>query len=248
MRRILRCEELLLLIETPTKPKIEAKESLNHSGPWTFNDNSCLPFTLQIMAAFHTDKYLRNMSWLHAMHSIERDGLVKLRSGAPRNSIFPRIESRVQIHKLATIVTLWCLNAEFLGASCTGSYIPCSSSASVPGLPQRTLLRAERGLHRSSLFKGWSCKCSLKKITSLRVIPTVTLYWNIFVTNSDIFSALRSLDFIRIILSSSSLLLVPGPAVTTVIYQAKLIQTESRYAWFKTISDARALETKIWKM
>ena len=79
-----------------------------------------------------------------------------------------------------------------------------------------------------------------KQITSLRVIPTVTLYWNIFVTNSDILSALRSLDFIRIILSSSSLLLVRGPAVTTVIYQAKLIQTDSRYAWFKTISDARA--------
>ena len=78
------------------------------------------------------------------------------------------------------------------------------------------------------------------KITSLRVIPTVTLYWNIFVTNSDILSALRSLDFIRIILSSSSLLLVRGPAVTTVIYQAKLIQTDSRYAWFKIISDARA--------
>ena len=78
------------------------------------------------------------------------------------------------------------------------------------------------------------------KITSPRVIPTVTLYWNIFVTNSDILSALRSLDFIRIILSSSSLLLVRGPAVTTVIYQAKLIQTDSRYAWFKTISDARA--------
>ena len=52
--------------------------------------------------------------------------------------------------------------------------------------------------------------------------------------------ALRSLDFIRIILSSSSLLLARGPAVTTVIYQAKLIQTDSRYAWFKTLSDARA--------
>ena len=52
--------------------------------------------------------------------------------------------------------------------------------------------------------------------------------------------ALRSLDFIRIILSSSSLLLVRGPAVTTVSYQAKLIQTDSRYAWFKAISDARA--------
>ena len=32
------------------------------------------------------------------------------------------------------------------------------------------------------------------------------------------FRALRSLDFIRIILSSSSLLLVRGPAMTTVIY------------------------------
>ena len=31
-------------------------------------------------------------------------------------------------------------------------------------------------------------------------------------------------------LPSSSLLLVRGPAVTTVIYQAKLIQTDSRYA------------------
>ena len=50
----------------------------------------------------------------------------------------------------------------------------------------------------------------------------------------------RSLDFIRIIRSSSSLLLVRDPAVTTVIYLAKLIQTDSRYAWFKRISDARA--------
>ena len=48
---------------------------------------------------------------------------------------------------------------------------------------------------------------------------------------------LRPLDFIRIILSSSSLLLVRDPAVTTVIY---LIQTDSRYAWFQRISDARA--------
>ena len=53
-------------------------------------------------------------------------------------------------------------------------------------------------------------------------------------------TALRSLDFIRIILSSSSLLLVGGPEVTTVIYLAKLIQTDSRYAWFETMSDARA--------
>ena len=52
--------------------------------------------------------------------------------------------------------------------------------------------------------------------------------------------ALRSLDFIRIILSSSSLLVVRGPAVTIVIYLAKLIQTDSSYAWFETISDARA--------
>ena len=29
-------------------------------------------------------------------------------------------------------------------------------------------------------------------------------------------------------------------AVTTVIYLAKLIQTDSRYAWFETISDTRA--------
>ena len=87
---------------------------------------------------------------------------------------------------------------------------------------------------------GYILKKHMSKITSLRVIPTVTLYWNIFVINSDILSALRSLDFTRIILSSSSLLLVRGPAVTTVIYQAKLIQTDSRYAWFKTISDARA--------
>ena len=52
--------------------------------------------------------------------------------------------------------------------------------------------------------------------------------------------ALRSLDFIRIILSSSSPLLVGGPAMTTVIYVAKLLQTDSRYAWFETISDAWA--------
>ena len=31
-----------------------------------------------------------------------------------------------------------------------------------------------------------------------------------------------------------------GPAVTTVIYLAKLTQTDSRYDWFETISDARA--------
>ena len=42
------------------------------------------------------------------------------------------------------------------------------------------------------------------------------------------YSALRSLDFIRIILSSSSLLLVGGPAVTTVIYLANLITAEAR--------------------
>ena len=73
--------------------------------------------------------------------------------------------------------------------------------------------------------------------------------------------ALRSLDFIRIILSSSSLLLIRGPAVTTVIYQAKLIQTDSRYAWFKQfqtpgrrletprrLDTPRRLETKIWKI
>ena len=52
--------------------------------------------------------------------------------------------------------------------------------------------------------------------------------------------ALRSLDFIRIILSSSSLLLVRGPAVTTVIYLAKLIQTGSRCAWFGAVADAWA--------
>ena len=72
------------------------------------------------------------------------------------------------------------------------------------------------------------------KITSLRVIPTVTSYWHILVTNPDILCA----KIIRIILSSSSLLLVRDPAVTTVIYLAKLIQTDSRYAWFKRISDA----------
>ena len=51
---------------------------------------------------------------------------------------------------------------------------------------------------------------------------------------------LRPLDFIRIILSSLSLLLVRDPAVTTVIYLAKLIQTDSRYAWFQRISDRDA--------
>ena len=107
-----------------------------------------------------------------------------------------------------------------------------------------SLLPADSGLSSQLLLLllafGRSLRRCEKEITSLRVIPTVTLYWNIFVTNSDILSALRSLDFIRIILSSSSLLLVRGPAVTTVIYQAKLIQTDSRYAWFKIISDARA--------
>ena len=62
------------------------------------------------------------------------------------------------------------------------------------------------------------------------MIPTVALYQNIYVANSDILSALRSLNFIRIIFSSSSLFLVRGPAVTAVIYQAKLIQIDSRYA------------------
>ena len=62
-----------------------------------------------------------------------------------------------------------------------------------------------------------------EKIILLRIIPTVTLYY-----------------FIKIILSSSSLLLVRGPAMTIVTYLAKLIQTGSRYAWFEIISDARA--------
>ena len=53
------------------------------------------------------------------------------------------------------------------------------------------------------------------------------------------FRALRSLDFSKIILSSSSLLLIRDIVVTTVIYLAKLIQFDSRYAWFKRISDAR---------
>ena len=120
-------------------------------------------------------------------------------------------------------------------------------------LAQRVL---ETSLKKKNIFKYFKKNVPPQKIKiiSLRVIPSVTLYWNIFVINSDILSALRSLDFIRIILSSSSLLLVRGPAVTIVIYQAKLIQTDSRYAWFKTISDARAspdarrLEAKIWKI
>ena len=89
------------------------------------------------------------------------------------------------------------------------------------------------------------------------MIPTIISYNYIFITNSNIFvlksgedeketiilmksRALRSLDFIRIILSSSSLLLVRGPAITIVIYLAKLIQIDSRYIWFETISNARA--------
>ena len=43
------------------------------------------------------------------------------------------------------------------------------------------------------------------------------------------FKAHQSLDFIKFILSSSSLLLVRGPAVTNVIYLAKLFQTIARY-------------------
>ena len=118
-----------------------------------------------------------------------------------------------------------------------------------------------KALSRQRIGKRWkeSTYAGSKKtsITSLRVIPAVTSYYNIFVTNSDILCvlksgedeeeriilmksrALRSLDFIRIILSSSSILLVGGPAVTTVIYLAKLTQTNSRYAWFETNSDSR---------
>ena len=111
----------------------------------------------------------------------------------------------------------------------------------LPRLPAPSRSLPAAWAARAASPTGSLCRWTdVEKITSLRVIPTVTLYWNIFVTNSDILSALRSLDFIRIILSSSSLLLVRGPAVTTVIYQAKLTQTDSRYAWFKTISDARA--------
>ena len=102
-------------------------------------------------------------------------------------------------------------------------------------------------------------KWGVRKITSLRVIPTVTLYWNIFVTNSDILSALRSLDFIKIILSSSSLLLVRGPAVTTVILSSQtdsnwlslcLIQNNFRRPGVSTrrLETPRRLETKIWKI
>ena len=78
------------------------------------------------------------------------------------------------------------------------------------------------------------------RIILLRVIPAVTSYY--YICHSQIMTffvlksgedeeriilmksrALRSLDFIRIIISSSSLLLVGGPAVTTVIYLANLI-------------------------
>ena len=72
------------------------------------------------------------------------------------------------------------------------------------------------------------------------MIPIVRLYFFIFIPISD-FSllkpdedkeekiilmksrALRSLNFIKIILSSSSLFLVGGPAVTTMIYLVNLI-------------------------
>ena len=54
--------------------------------------------------------------------------------------------------------------------------------------------------------------------------------------------ALRFLDFIRIIVSSSSLLLVRGPQQWPLwsIKPNWFKQTHSPYAWFKTISDARA--------
>ena len=71
-------------------------------------------------------------------------------------------------------------------------------------------------------------------------MPTILLYWKILVIYFDILFALRSLDFIRIILWSSSFLLIRGLAVTIVIYEAKLIQIDSRYVWYKTISNARA--------
>ena len=58
------------------------------------------------------------------------------------------------------------------------------------------------------------------------------------------FKVLRSLDFIRIILSSSSLLLIRCPAVTIIIYLAKLIQIDFRYACFEINSDARRLEAR----
>ena len=57
---------------------------------------------------------------------------------------------------------------------------------------------------------------------------------------------LRFLDFIRIILSSSSLFLGGGPAVTIVIYLAKLIQTDSQYAWFETIAGNQDKDIKLF--
>ena len=73
-------------------------------------------------------------------------------------------------------------------------------------------------------------RLSASQITSLRVIPTVTSYYHIFVPISDILCAKLWKDeeeritlMNSIILSSSSLLLVGGPAVTTVIYLANLI-------------------------
>ena len=49
---------------------------------------------------------------------------------------------------------------------------------------------------------------------------------------------LRSLEFMRIILSSSSLFLVRDPAMTIEIYLIKLFQIDSRSVWYETISDA----------
>ena len=108
----------------------------------------------------------------------------------------------------------------------------------LPG--QRLFYARSNGQRYAGVLTGQGFRKKKRKHILLRVIPTVTSYYFIlsqFLTFFVLKSgedeegrntlmksrALRSLDFIRIILSSSSLLLVPGPAVTTVIYLANLI-------------------------
>ena len=91
------------------------------------------------------------------------------------------------------------------------------------------------------------------KITSRRVIPTyLSQILTFFVLNPGEDEeeriilmksrALRSLDFIRIILSSSSLLLVGGPAVTAVMLGSNNFRRETP----GRLQTPRRLEIKIW--
>ena len=126
--------------------------------------------------------------------------------------LFPKITSFVP--KQASIKTAGCLTCQFCFQDRSWKRM-CSSH------PVRPPLVSARRCPLSVAHKNGPKLGPLEAVLASYMIRTKALLH---------FEAIRSLDFLRIILSSSSFLLARGPAVTTVIYQATLLQTDSRYA------------------